>query len=117
VVRPRATEDPVVQLLSGLAEPLPGPVVRSGDIPVHRRRDPGDYACHLCSLFVVCDKDREAAANSSPFDGAAGSWTVTRSPPAARGLRVRVPSCASAMLLTIARPRPTPTPASSVRIR
>src|SRR5205085_12163904 len=92
-------------------------VVRSGDIPVHRRRDPGDYACHLCSLFVVCDKDRKAAANSSPFDGAAGSWTVTRSPPAARGLRVRVPSCASAMLLTIARPRPTPTPASSVRIR
>jgi hypothetical protein len=47
--------------------------------------------------------------------GAAGSCTVTRSPPAARGLRVRVPSCAWVMLLTIARPRPTP--AWSVRMR
>jgi hypothetical protein len=47
--------------------------------------------------------------------GAAGSSTVTRSPPAARGVRVRVPSCAWVMLLTIARPRPTP--AWSVRMR
>ena len=47
--------------------------------------------------------------------GAAGSCTVTRSPPAARGVRVRVPSCAWVMLLTIARPRPTP--AWSVRMR
>src|SRR5262245_34512539 len=44
-----------------------------------------------------------------------GSWTVTQSPPAARGVRVRVPSCALVMLLTIARPRPTP--AWSVRMR
>jgi hypothetical protein len=47
--------------------------------------------------------------------GAAGSCTVTQSPPAARGVRVRVPSCAWVMLLTIARPRPTP--AWSVRMR
>jgi hypothetical protein len=47
--------------------------------------------------------------------GSAGSCTVTRSPPAGRGVRVRVPSCAWVMLLTIARPRPTP--AWSVRIR
>jgi hypothetical protein len=47
--------------------------------------------------------------------GAAGSCTVTQSPPAARGVRVRVPSCAWVMLLTIARPRPTP--ACSVRMR
>ena len=47
--------------------------------------------------------------------GAAGSCTVTRSPPAARGVRMRVPSCASVMLLTIARPRPAP--AWSVRMR
>jgi hypothetical protein len=47
--------------------------------------------------------------------GAAGSCTVTRSPPAARGVRVRVPSCAWVMLLTMARPRPTP--AWSVRTR
>jgi hypothetical protein len=47
--------------------------------------------------------------------GAAGSCTVTRSPPAGRGVRVRVPSCAWVMLLTIARPRPTP--AWSVRRR
>jgi hypothetical protein len=40
--------------------------------------------------------------------GAAGSCTVTQSPPAARGVRLRVPSCAWAMLLTMARPRPTP---------
>jgi hypothetical protein len=40
--------------------------------------------------------------------GAAGSCTVTRSPPAARGVTVRVPSCVWVMLLTIARPRPTP---------
>ena len=44
-----------------------------------------------------------------------GSRTVTQSPPAARGVRVRVPSCAWVMLLTIARPRPTP--AWSVCIR
>ena len=44
-----------------------------------------------------------------------GSSTVTASPPASRGVRVRVPSCAWVMLLTIARPRPTP--ACSVRIR
>ena len=47
--------------------------------------------------------------------GAAGSCTVTRSPPAARGVRVRVPSWAWVMLLTMARPRPTP--AWSVRMR
>src|SRR5581483_10377134 len=47
--------------------------------------------------------------------GAAGRRTVTRSPPAGRGARVRLPSCASAMLLTIARPRPTP--AWSLRLR
>ena len=33
---------------------------------------------------------------------------MTQSPPAARGVRVRVPSCAWVMLLTMARPRPTP---------
>ena len=37
-----------------------------------------------------------------------GNCTVTRSPPAARGVSVRRPSCAWVMLLTIARPRPTP---------
>ena len=42
------------------------------------------------------------------FGGAAGSCTVTRSPPPARGASVRVPSCAWVMLLTIASPRPTP---------
>src|SRR5215203_5411890 len=47
--------------------------------------------------------------------GAAGSCTVTQRPPAARGVRVRVPSCAWVMLLTIARPRPTPE--WSVRMR
>jgi hypothetical protein len=40
--------------------------------------------------------------------GAAGSCTVTQSPPAVRGVRVRIPLCAWVMLLTIARPRPTP---------
>jgi len=40
--------------------------------------------------------------------GAAGSRTVARRPPAAQGVRVRIPSCAWVMLLTIARPRPTP---------
>ena len=40
---------------------------------------------------------------------------MARSPPAARGVRVRVPSCACVMLLTMARPRPTP--ARSVRMR
>src|SRR5204863_10075464 len=52
---------------------------------------------------------------ATPVGGAAGSCTVTRSPPASRGVRVRVPSCAWVMLLTIARPRPTP--AWSVRMR
>ena len=39
---------------------------------------------------------------------AAGTCTVTMSPPPERGVRATVPSWASTMLLTIARPRPTP---------
>ena len=35
-----------------------------------------------------------------------GSCTVTESPPPGRGVRVRLPSCAWVMLLTIASPRP-----------
>src|SRR5581483_10288263 len=58
---------------------------------------------------------RRAAVALLDHEEAAGSSAATRSPPAARGLRVRVPSCAWAMLLTIARPRPTP--AWSARIR
>ena len=38
----------------------------------------------------------------------AGSSTVTRIPPAGRGVRVRVPPCASVIVLTMARPSPTP---------
>ena len=52
---------------------------------------------------------------SPPAARAAGSRTVTQSPPAGRGTMVSVPSCAWAMLLTMARPRPTP--AWSVRMR
>jgi dihydrofolate reductase len=48
--------------------------------------------------------------------GVTGSCTVTQRPPPALGVRVRFPSCAWVMLLTIARPRPTP-PAWSVRMR
>ena len=58
---------------------------------------------------------RCAVAQMPASGGAAGSRTVTQSPPAARGVRVRVPSCAWVMLLTIARPRPTP--AWPVRMR
>src|SRR5918997_1185990 len=47
--------------------------------------------------------------------GAAGSCTVTQSPPAGRAARVRVPSCAWVMLLTMA--KPSPTPAWLVRMR
>src|SRR5262249_10548827 len=41
-------------------------------------------------------------------EDAAGSCTVTRRPPSARGASVSAPPCACAMLLTIASPRPTP---------
>lgn len=61
---------------------------------------------------------RQPRVNDKPIDpatgeryvcgGAAGSSTVTQSPPAARGVRLRVPSWACAMLLAIARPSPTP---------
>ena len=61
------------------------------------------------------ETDRSPGRHLPVFGGAAGSCTVTQSPPAARGVRVRVPSCAWVMLLTIARPRPTP--AWSVRMR
>jgi len=64
---------------------------------------------------TVCRHSAESHLPES--DGAAdtGSCTVTRSPPSGRGARVRVPSCACVMLLTIARPRPTP--AWPLRIR
>src|SRR5664280_1005099 len=58
------------------------------------------------------------ACRDSPVpvgDGAADSCTVTQSPPSVRGVRVRVPSCAWVMLLTIARPRPTPAWPSRIR--
>src|SRR5205814_2018070 len=44
-----------------------------------------------------------------------GTWRGYEAGPEGPGVRVRVPSCAWVMLLTIARPRPTP--AWSVRIR
>ena len=59
--------------------------------------------CPTCSVRVT---DRVATCRGAVAP--VGSCTVTQSPPAARGLRARVPSCACAMLLTIARPRPTP---------
>src|SRR5487761_1886934 len=76
-------------------------------------RQPNSLQVHRASraLSEKYSADRHLPA----CGGAAGSWTVTLSPPAARGVRVRVPSCAWEMLLTIARPRPTP--AYSVRMR
>ena len=51
VVRPRAAEDPVVQPLAALAEPLARVVVRAGDVAVDRRRDPCQHLCHRSSPF------------------------------------------------------------------
>src|SRR5918995_1408556 len=100
------------------------------------RADPFAAGCHrlrpLCSLSAPFPVAHEGNAQGtqahlvpppqqpsrftrSDFCTSRGSCTVTRSPPAARGVRVRVPSCAWVMLLTIARPRPTP--AWSVRMR
>ncbi len=70
---------------------------RAGD------RMPGRPSSEPCMVLPVCG-------------GAAGSCTVTQSPPAARGVRVRVPSCAWVMLLTIARPRPTPAWSARTRL-
>src|SRR5215207_7700768 len=47
VVCPGSAEDPVVQPLAALAEPLPGTVVRPSDVPVNGRRDPGNYFRHV----------------------------------------------------------------------
>ena len=52
--------------------------------------------------------DAYDTGSESRWSGAAGSRTVTQSPPAGRAVRVSVPPCAWAMLLTIARPRPMP---------
>jgi hypothetical protein len=85
-------------------------------VPVQVRRRPG-----LIRRIRPSTRIPLGACGNSPdrhlpvCGGAAGSCTVTRSPPASRGVRVRVPSCAWVMLLTIARPRPTP--AWSVRMR
>src|SRR4051794_9920633 len=46
LVRPRATEDPVVQALAALAKSLVRAVIRSGDVPVDRHRDHGDDLGH-----------------------------------------------------------------------
>src|SRR5918994_193990 len=45
-IRPRPTEYPVVEPLAALPEPLAGPVVGSGDVPVHRRCDPSNNLAH-----------------------------------------------------------------------
>src|SRR6266508_1631498 len=67
------------------------------------------------SVLSNCWEGDASPGKPSVCGGAAGSCTVTRSPPAGRGVRVSVPLCAWVMLLTIARPRPTP--AWSVRMR
>src|SRR5947208_15615476 len=71
-----------------------------------------DHDCALPTLGSSCGLSDSLV----PFGvGAAASSTVTQSPPAVRGVRVRDPSCAWVMLLTMARPRPTP--ACSMRMR
>ena len=47
VVRPRPAEDPVVQPLPALAEPLAGAVVGACDVPVNRCRDARDDLAHV----------------------------------------------------------------------
>src|SRR3989442_802732 len=64
--------------------------------------DDGVRSCNHASEPIPPDRQPPVCG------GAAGSCTATRSPPAPRGVRVRVPTCASVMLFTIARPRPTP---------
>jgi TPR repeat protein len=66
-------------------------------------RDDADQAAERGNGAAFYNLGHSYAVSST-----AGSRTVTRSPPSARGERVTVPSCACAMLLTIARPRPTP---------
>jgi hypothetical protein len=73
----------------------------------------GGYAGALTIPLGACGNSPDG--HLPVCGGAAGSCTVTQSPPAVRGVRVRVPSCAWVMLLTMARPRPTP--AWSVRMR
>jgi hypothetical protein len=76
--------------------------------------------CRPCEPRPGADRDRQVhpirrSGCQPPSGGAAGSWTLTRSPPSDRALRVRVPSWARVMLWTIA--RPSPTPAWPLRIR
>jgi hypothetical protein len=73
-----------------------------GDTHAARHADPQASTIPLGACGDSPDRHRSLCG------GAAGSCTVTQSPPAGRGVRVRVPSCAWVMLLTIARPRPTP---------
>lgn len=96
----------------------------SGGFVLHDRRIPGSKANidHITDLHLPRDGVDGAgtrlshagpggnlsAPQASPCDGAVGSRTVTRRPPAVRGVRVRVPSCARATLSTIAKPRPAP---------
>ena len=93
----------------------PRPTSRPASPPRAAGSHPG------CWRLVMSTRGPRQAALASKVcaasvcGGAAGSCTVTQSPPAARGVRVRVPSCAWVMLLTMARPRPTP--AWSVRMR
>src|SRR6478672_4176393 len=86
---------------------MEGAVVIPAGFPAHPER-------HLTTVSRG-GEDRPSDRHLAGCGAAAGRRTVTRSPPAARGVRVRVPSWARAMLLTIARPRPTP--AASVRTR
>src|SRR6185295_6130045 len=50
LVRPRTSEDPVVQPLATLAESLRGAVVRAGDVAVDRRRDSCEHLGHRALL-------------------------------------------------------------------
>ena len=51
---------------------------------------------------------RDTVTHLDGLSAGRGQPHVTRRPPPSRGVRVRVPSCASAMLLTMASPSPTP---------
>lgn len=74
----------------------------SGSVLPMSQNDPGQWGLRAGQRRRATELLRCARSGRHlpVCDGAAGSWTVTRSPPAGRGVSVRVPSCAWAILRT-----------------
>ncbi len=87
-------------------------IQRAGDVAHHNAHDAAQHAWDIRRILAYVDTAHHPrgrrGVDHDRGDVCAGSSTVMRRPPVSRGVRVRAPSCARVMVVTMAKPRPTP---------